>query len=150
MKCKYLRLIAAVGLVLMAGVLLDAATRKGDKIFKQAKAAEVKKDWDLALDLYKQAANEDPRDSGYLIGLQRARFQSSAMHVDRGQKVRADGKIEEAISEFQKAIIADPSSAVALQELRRTQDMLRVPPSTTQGRVLTPVEQIRRDSNLQV
>jgi len=134
----------------MAGVLLNAATRKGDKIFKQAKAAEVRKDWDLALQLYKQAADEDPRDSGYLIGLQRARFQSSAMHVDIGQKVRADGKIEEAISEFQKAIIADPSSAIALQELKRTQDMLRTPPPTAEGRVLTPVEQIRRDANLQV
>ena len=126
------------------------ATRKGDKFFKQAKAAEIKKDWDLALQLYRQAADEDPRDSGYLIGLQRARFQSSAMHVDRGQKVRADGKIEEAISEFQKAIIADPSSAIALQELKRTQDMLRTPPPTAEGRVLTPVEQIRREANLQV
>jgi general secretion pathway protein D len=149
MKCKYLRLIAAVSLILMAGALLHAATRKGDKLFKQAKAAEIKKDWDLALQLYRQAADEDPRDSGYLIGLQRARFQASAMHVDNGQKVRADGKIEEAISEFQKAISADPSSAIALQELRRTQDMLRTPP-TAEGHVLTPVEQIRHEANLQV
>jgi general secretion pathway protein D len=150
MMCKYLRVIAVVCLALLAGLPGQAGTRKGDKIFKQAKAAEIKKDWDLALELYKQAANEDPRDSGYLIGLQRARFQSSAMHVDKGQKVRADGKIEEAIVEFQKAIIADPSSAIALQELRRTQDMLRTPAATAGGKVLTPVEQIRRDANLQV
>jgi len=150
MKCKHLRVIAAVCVALLAGLPGQAGTRKGDKIFKQAKAAEIKKDWDLALQLYSQAAEEDPRDSGYLIGLQRARFQSSAMHVDKGQKARADGKIEEAISEFQKAIVADPSSAIALQELKRTQDMLRTPPPTTEGRVLTPVEQMRHDANLQV
>jgi general secretion pathway protein D len=150
MICKNLRVIAAICLVLMAGVLLDAATRKGDKFFKQAKTAEIKKDWDLAVDLYKQAADEDPRDSGYLIGLQRARFQSSAMHVDRGQKIRADGNLAEAIGEFQKAVVADPSSAIALQELKRTQDMLRSPTATDGGRTLTPVEQMRRESNLQV
>jgi general secretion pathway protein D len=119
-------------------------------LFKQAQAAEVRKDWDVALQLYKQAVDEDPRDSGYLIGMQRSRFQASSMHVDRGQKSRADGKLEEAIAEFQKAIVADPSSAIALQELKRTQDMLNAPTSTAGGRVLTPVEQMRRDSSLQV
>ena len=149
MICKYLRVIATTCLVLLLGLPGQAGTRKGDKIFKQAKEAEIKKDWDLALQLYKQAADEDPRDSGYLIGLQRARFQASAMHVDRGQNSRTGGKLEEAISEFQKAIMADPSSAIALQELKRTQDMLRSPAATDGGRTLTPVEQIRRESNLQ-
>jgi len=150
MTYKYLRVIAAVCLTLLAGSPGQAGTRKGDKLFKQAQAAEVRKDWDVALQLYKQAVDEDPRDSGYLIGMQRSRFQASSMHVDRGQKSRADGKLEEAIAEFQKAIVADPSSAIALQELKRTQDMLNAPTSTAGGRVLTPVEQMRRDSSLQV
>ncbi len=150
MTYKYLRVIAAVCLTLLAGSPGQAGTRKGDKLFKQAQAAEIRKDWDVALQLYKQAVDEDPRDSGYLIGMQRSRFQASSMHVDRGQKSRADGKLEEAIAEFQKAIIADPSSAIALQELKRTQDMLSAPTSTAGGRVLTPIEQMRRDANLQV
>ena len=133
MMCKYLRVIAAVCLTLLAGLPGQAGTRKGDRFFKQAQAAEVKKDWDLALQFYKQAVDEDPRDSGYLIGMQRSRFQASSMHVDRGQKSRADGKLEEAIGEFQKAIMADPSSAIALQELKRTQDMLRTPAATAGG-----------------
>ena len=128
----------------------EAGTRKGDRFLKQAQAAEIKKDWDLALQLYMQAVDEDPRDTGYLIGLQRVRFQTASVHVERGQKSRADGKLEEAIGEFQKAIIADPSSAIALQELKRTQDMLRAPAPTADGRTLTPVEQIRRESNQQM
>jgi general secretion pathway protein D len=127
-------------------VPLRAGTRKGDKFYKQAQAAQIKKDWDQALQLYMQAVDEDPRDTGYLIGLQQARFQAAALHVDRGQKDRADGKLQEAIGEFQKAVIADPSSALALQELKRTQDMLRKPPATAEGRTLTPVEQIRNSN----
>jgi len=150
MTYKYLRVIAAVCLTLLAGSPGQAGTRKGDKLFKQAQAAEAKKDWDVALQFYKQAVDEDPRDSGYLIGMQRSRFQASSMHVERGQKSRADGKIEEALSEFQKAIVADPSSAIALQELKRTQDMLRSPAATAGGKVLTPVEQIRREASQQV
>jgi general secretion pathway protein D len=150
MTCKYLRVVAALCLALLAGLPGQAGTRKGDKFLKQAQAAEVRKDWDLALQLYKQAVDEDPRDSGYLIGMQRTRFQASQMHVERGRQSRADGKIQEAISEFQKAIVADPSSAIALQELKRTQDMLHSPAATAGGEVLTPVEQIRREASRQV
>ena len=150
MMCKHLRLIAIVCLALLTGLPGQAGTRKGDKFFKQARAAELKKDWDTALQFYKQAVDEDPRDSGYLIGMQRSRFQASSMHVDRGQKIRAEGNIQDAIAEFQKAIIADPSSAIALQDLKRTQDMLNLPAATAGGKVLTPVEQIRHEANLQV
>src|ERR1041385_3201140 len=147
---KHLRTSVAVALVLLSGAALEARTRKGDQIYKQAQAAEIKKDWDLALQLYLQAVDKDPRDTGYLIGLQQARFQAAAMHVGRGQDRRAEGKLEEAIGEFQKGMMSDPSSALALQELRRTQEMLRAPGPTVEGRTLTPVEQIRRETNERV
>jgi general secretion pathway protein D len=142
--------VAAVCLALLTALPGEAGTRKGDKFLKQAQAAEVRKDWDVALQFYKQAVDEDPRDSGYLIGMQRTRFQASQMHVERGRQSRADGKIDQAIGEFQKAIVADPSSAIAMQELKRTQDMLRNPAATAGGQVLTPVEQIRHEASLQV
>jgi len=150
MTCKHLRVITTVCLVLLAGLPVEARTRKGDQFLKQAQAAQLKKDWDTALQFYLQAADEDPRDTAYLIGLQQARFQAANMHVERGQNKRADGKLEEAIGEFQKAVISDPSSALALQELKRTQDMLRKPPATAEGRTLTPIEQIRSDTAQQV
>ena len=99
MMCKYLRVVAAICLALLTGLPGEAGTRKGDRFFKQAQAAEVKKDWDLALQFYMQAVDEDPRDTGYLIGLQRARFQTASIHVERGQNVRSEGKLEEAAGE---------------------------------------------------
>ena len=147
---KHLRTITALALVLVLGVPLEARTRKGDRFYRQAQEAEAKKDWDTAVQFYLQAVDEDPKDTGYLIGMQKARFQSANKHVEQGQARRADGKLDEAITEFQKAIGADPSSALALQELKRTQDMLRRPTTTAEGRTLTPIEQFRRQTDQQV
>jgi len=147
---KHLRTTTALALVLILGVPLEARTRKGDRFYRQAQEAEAKKDWDTAVQFYLQAVDEDPKDTGYLIGMQKARFQSANKHVEQGQARRADGKLDEAIAEFQKAIGADPSSALALQELKRTQDMLRRPTTTAEGRTLTPIEQFRRQTDQQV
>ena len=147
---KNLRTITAFALVLVLGVPLGARTRKGDRFYKQAREGEIKKDWDTALQFYLQAVDEDPKDTGYLIGSQKARFQTANRHVELGQTRRAEGKLDEAIAEFQKAFAADPSSALAVQELKRTQDMLRRPQASAEGRTLTPVEQVRRETDKQV
>ncbi len=59
--------------------------------------------------------------------MRKARFEAGQEHVKAGQKLRTEGKLEEAVQEFQKALIADPSSAIALQEIKRIQDMLAAP-----------------------
>ena len=68
---------------------LEARTRKGDKLLAQGKQAELKKDWDTALDFYEQALSEDPGDVGYQIAAGGARFQASQAHLDRGLKIRS-------------------------------------------------------------
>jgi general secretion pathway protein D len=45
--------------------------------------------------------------------------------VHRGQILRDAGKLDEALVEFQKAVEIDPSSFIAQQEMRRTQQMIR-------------------------
>jgi general secretion pathway protein D len=128
----------------------EAWNRKGDKIYKQAKAAEVKKNWEEALDLYEKAILEDPEHIGYQMGARRVRFQASQQHVDRGQKVRAEGKLEEALAEFQKAYSIDPSSSIAEQEIRKTLEMINrdkvKPASEPKERGLTPVQEARRET----
>jgi general secretion pathway protein D len=151
-----LRLIAgAVTLVLMVAVVVffavpaEARTRKGDKFWKDGKAAEVKGDWDTALELFMQAVDEDGTDASYLLSMRKARFEAGQKHVDAGQKLREQGKIQEAFQEFQKALIADPASGVAIQEIKRTQEMMRSPGSAAvrpEDRFLTPTERARRES----
>ncbi len=119
-----LNIVAAVVLALTVTGVGEARTKKGDKLLKEGRVAEQKKDWDKALDLYEKALSEDPSDTGYEICVRRVRFQAAQAHVNAGQKLRHEGKVTEALSEFEKAYAMDPSSAIAEQELRRTLEMI--------------------------
>src|ERR1043166_1973524 len=96
-------------------VPLDARIKRGDRLFAEGRAAEARKQYDQALDLYEQALSEDPADSGYQLATRRVRFQAGQLHVERGLKLRADGKTAEALAEFEKAYASDTSSGIAGQ-----------------------------------
>ena len=122
-------------------------TRKADKLLKLAREAESRKDYDASLAYYNQAMSLDPGDAAYELGMRRVRFQAGASHVHAGQLLRDVGKLEESLVEFQKAFGTDPSSPIALQEIKRTMEMLErnkagaVPPSQA---MLTPAEMERQ------
>jgi general secretion pathway protein D len=144
-------MVCAVLILVAVGGALKAKD-KGDADYKAAVAAATKEDWDLALELYMKALDKNPNNMAYTIGMRRARFESGQTHVNKGQKLRIAGKVEEAMAEFQKAIVADPSSSIAIQELKRTQAILNgdnagVKPDETS---LTPAERERRRSDQRV
>jgi len=138
--------------LLLAPAAADARTRKGEKFMKEGRAAEARQEWDAALGLYEQAVGEDPSDISYMLAMRRVRFQAGQKHVDNGQKLRNEGKLNDALMEFQRALVADPSSAIALQEIKRIQDMQRAPQSGVrpQDLNLTPAERERRASDERV
>lgn len=153
-ECLRPVLCALFLLVVLVGFL--QAKDKGEKDCKDAEAAATKQEWDQALQLYTSALDKYPNAVACTIGLRRARFQSGQMHVNRGQKLRADGKVEEAMAEFQQAIIADPSSSIAIQELKRTQLLIDETAAGMKQGVngvdakLTPAERERRSSERRV
>jgi general secretion pathway protein D len=153
MKLGYLRSLIALGALFLALGLTLEAKSKAEKLYQQARTAELKKDWDTAVELYQQAAEMDPVNPQYTIGMRRSRFQAGQEHVNRAQKLRVEGKLQEALGEFQKALIADPASAIAIQELRRTQTMLNQAPqpgASNQDRNLTPAQRARKESDERV
>jgi general secretion pathway protein D len=133
-----------------------ASNKKSEKFFTDGRTAEAAGDFDKALDLYQKAADADPKDTSYLLAMRRVRFQAGQYHVDQGQKLRKAGKLAEAIAEFQKAFAIDPSSAIAEQELKRTNEIIereekrKADPSgqaaTPGERNLTPAEAAKRES----
>jgi general secretion pathway protein D len=155
MNRKHLRVGERLRAVLIALLILVAvgailqAKDKGDKDFKLAQVAAQKQDWDKALELYMSALDKNPNNLAYTVGMRRARFQAGQMHVNRGQKLRPEGKIEEAMGEFQKAIIADPSSSIAIQEMRRTQALMDEKKTGVKPEeaALTPFEREKRASD---
>src|SRR5579863_9258880 len=111
-------------LLLLPTEILQARTRKGDKLYKQAQAAEARKEYDQALELYSEALSQDPSDPTYLLGVRRARFEAGQVHVQAGEKLRQAGKLEDALAQFQKAYAIDPSSAIAIQEIKRVSEAI--------------------------
>jgi general secretion pathway protein D len=122
----------ALLLALVAVMVLPATADKAKDLFKQGQDAEARQNYETAYDLYKQAYDLKPRDLRYRAAFERARFEAAASIVHRGQKLRDDGKLDEAVAELQKAVAIDPSSFIAQQELKRTvrliNDMRNPPP----------------------
>jgi general secretion pathway protein D len=151
MKNNKLRLVwALLAAVLALAGPLEARTKKGDKYLKQGKEAEDRQMWDDALGFYEKAQATDPSDPGYMLSVKRARFQASQKHVDLGRKLRGEGQLEGAAQEFQKAILMDPGSAIALEEWKRTSEMLEQEKASgkrAEGaeRGLTPVEKEKKE-----
>ncbi len=109
----------AVLLLLLAVGTLPAAADKGKDLYKKGQDAEARQNYEAAFDLYKQAYDLKPRDLRYRAAFERTRFEAAIVVVHRGQKLREQGKLEEAVAEFQKALAIDPSLFIAQQELKR-------------------------------
>ncbi len=151
---KRLLAIALSGALIGLVMPLPAADRKGDKALIQGRALEAKKDWDGALDAYQKALAADPADIQYQMAVEKARFQAGQTHVEKGIKLRGQGMLGEALIEFQRGFSVNPGSAVAVQEIRTTQEMIERErqrvlqtgrESSPEDRGLTPLQQLRQD-----
>ena len=152
------RLTAVVLTAALLGPVLplQAKTKKGDKFLAEGRVHEQKKEWDAALDCFDKALSEDPAEIVYQMAATKVHFQAAQSHVDKGIKVRATGQLGDAMAEFQKAYAINPGSAVAVQEIRRTTEMIdrerqRVEvtgkESEPKERALTPSERARKETD---
>ncbi len=141
-------------LLLVPSLPLGAKTRKGDKFRNESRSEEQKGNLDHALELAEKALSEDATDPAYILLVRRLRFEAGSLHVKAGQKLRAAGKLEEALAEFERAYGIDAASAISLQEIRRTRDMIERNKnggespiaSAAERKVMTPAELSRRES----
>src|SRR5689334_5518065 len=118
------RLIRPAAILTLAILALPAGGEKGKSLYEKGKDAEARQNYEQAYEDYKQAFDLKPKDLSYRAAYDRIRFLAGASHVHRGQLLREAGKLQEAMSEFQKAAEIDPSSFIAQQEMRRTQRMI--------------------------
>ena len=105
--------------------------------YQKGADAEARQNYEQAFDYFKQAYNLKPKDLRYRTAFERTRFFAASSHVHRGQILREAGKLEAAAVEFQKGLEIDPSSFIAQQELKRTQQMIREE-QNPQPQVLAP------------
>jgi general secretion pathway protein D len=120
------RLIRPALLLLLAAVVTLPAISadKSKDFYNKGQDAEARQKYEDAYGFYKQAYDLKPKDLRYRTAFERTRFEAAAEIVHRGQKLRDDGKLDEAVAEFQKALAIDPSLFIAKQELNRTMKMI--------------------------
>ena len=116
------RLLQPASLLLLVALTLPAFA--GDKtakdLYAKGQDAEARQQYEAAYNFYKQAYDLKPKDLRYRASFEHSRFEAAASIVHNGQKLREDGKLDEAVAEFQKALGIDPSLFIAKQELNRT------------------------------
>jgi general secretion pathway protein D len=121
---KSLVRLAAILLMLLAIISLAAAADKAKNLYNRGREAEARQNYEQAYDFYKRAYDLKPDNLSYRTSYERLRFLAGAAHVHRGQLLRDAGQLDAALAEFQKAVEIDGSSAIARQELQRTQQMI--------------------------
>jgi general secretion pathway protein D len=126
----------ALMLLLVAVVALPAVADKAKDWYAKGQDAEARQQYEVAYGFFKQAYDLKPKDLRYRAAFERIRFEAAASIVHNGQKLRDDGKLDDAVADFQKALAIDPSLFIAKQELNRTVKMIndqRNPPPQAAG-----------------
>lgn len=99
--------------------------QRAESLFKAGAKAEKRGNYDVAYEAYRRAHDKKPNDPKYMAAYLNARLDASSRHIQTGQSLRDVYKLQEAMAEFQRAIEIDSSNFAALQEVRKTADLIR-------------------------
>jgi len=127
------RLMRPAGLLLLLAFLVaPVLADKAKDVYAKGQDAEARQNYLAAYEFYKQAYDLKPKDLRYRASFERMRFEAAAAVVHQGQELVRQGKLDDAVADFQKALAIDPSLFIAQQELTRTlkliQDQKNPPP----------------------
>ncbi len=134
----------ALLLLLVAVATLPAIADKAKSLYAKGEDAEARQKYVAAYEFYKQAYDLKPKDLRYRTSFERIRFEAAASIVHEGQKLRDDGKLDEAAADFRRALEIDPSLFIAKQELEHTLKMIEEQRNPTQQPAGPPAALERR------
>jgi general secretion pathway protein D len=103
---------------------MAARADEASSLYAKGKDLEAKQDYEGAYAFYANAYQLKPTNLSYRLAATRIRVFAALQHVHRGQQLRDQGKLQEALLEFQSAQDIDPGSFIGQQEIRRTQIMI--------------------------
>ena len=114
--------------MLLAGVIAlfaigsaQALAESASSYFKRGQKAEVREDFDEAVQNYQKAYSMSPKNESYRAAYYRVRFTDAAMHVTKGRNLDAAGDEQGALVELLHAAQIDPSNEAARQEIAKIQ-----------------------------
>lgn len=111
-------------LPLVLALALTAAACASSTL-QQARNADALQDYDLAVARYARAVRENPDNAEAQRGLDVAKLRASDAHFERGRRLAAQGRHEDALLELQVATELNPANADAERDLQRVRVALR-------------------------
>ena len=120
-----MRKVTATLTILFLFAAFLSAAESAKTLFQKGVKAEARQDYEAAFEFYKAAYQQKPEDLKYRVPFERTRMLSAASKIKRGQKLRDQGSLQEALTVFQQALEVDPSNDLAAQEIRRTEQMMQ-------------------------
>ncbi|MGZ4874322.1 MAG: cohesin domain-containing protein [Candidatus Angelobacter sp.] len=133
-----MRKVTATLTILFLFAAFLSAAESAKSLYQKGTKAEARQDYEAAFEFYKAAYQQKPDELKYRVPFERTRMLSAASKIKRGQKLREQGNLQDALTLFQQAIEVDPSNDLAAQEIRRTELMLQKGPSGGGQAVSTP------------
>ena len=86
--------------------------------YKLGNQAEINKNYDEAIKYYEQALIERPKEAVYRLALFRAKASAALNSAEKARKLLAEGKKDEALAEYKKALFYDQTNRLILEEYR--------------------------------
>ena len=131
---KHLRIMLA--LILSMAISAPSYSDQANAAYARGVHAESQNQNDAAYEAYKEAYALKPKDPKYIAAYLRSRAAAAAEHMRKGQLLRDNLKLEEALVEFQRAAEIDRSNLGAQEEMSRTATMIKK--QTQAGLAATP------------
>ncbi len=108
---------------LVAALLSSLAGCAGSRAFQRGETDAQRGDWDLAVKEYREANKQEPRDIEYRSALIRAEETAANQHYKKARTFLKERKLDDAVTELQKALYLNPSNAAIQSALRSVLDM---------------------------
>ena len=113
---------AACVTLALAALLAGCASSQA---LRRAREAERRQDYDRAVAEYTRLVKQDPDNAEARLALQRTRLRAADAHFNRGRRLAAAGRLDEALIEFQIASELNPASAEIDNALKETRNQAR-------------------------
>ncbi len=84
--------------------------------YKLGNQAEINKNYDEAIKYYEQAMLENPKESVYRLALFRTKAMAALDAAEKARRLAAEGRKEEALNQYKKALFYDPTNRLILAE----------------------------------
>ena len=108
---------------------MHAKDKAAKALYKEGLAAEAKDDYLAAYQAYAAAYQKDPKNLYYKTSYERLKFNAAAVHTHQGEKLRDQGDMSGAMTEFMRALEIDPANEMAEQGIRQIKQKLSASPT---------------------